>query len=144
MRVVGTILFLSLFAGCRNDDIGNSCPEMKVPDKGGATEEGDVLRAQGSEIVEYNAIFPCESAICVATLGRGAYCSSECSRDSQCPEAFGCRAVMDVGPFAGKTYCTWKECKTDDDCGDRDRFMCTRVPEQSLGNVVNLCGLRPE
>ncbi|OGR12744.1 MAG: hypothetical protein A2341_18375 [Deltaproteobacteria bacterium RIFOXYB12_FULL_58_9] len=135
-------VMLVFLAGCQDDDIGVDCKGMDIPVESGATSEGDVMRAQGSEIVEYNAEFPCQTTVCIATLGRGGYCTQECTRDEQCPQAFSCRQVMDIGPFADSKYCSWKECENDDECGDPYEYACAKVEELSLGEVVKLCGWR--
>ncbi len=137
-------LALAAAVACTETDIGKECTGMVVPDPGGASAEGDVMRAQGSEIVEYNAQFPCATTVCIATLGRGAYCTQECTRDEHCPPAFECRTVMELGPFAEQTFCAWKQCRASGDCGDPDTYACTRVEALSLGEIVRLCDWREE
>ncbi|MEE8408607.1 MAG: hypothetical protein V3T05_03285 [Myxococcota bacterium] len=128
---------------CDTDDIGTICEGMVIADPGHATTDGDVMTSRGSEIVEYNVTFPCENTVCIATLGRGGYCTRECSiRGSNCPSAFECREVLSIGPFAGETFCAWKECTFSEDCGDVDKYACTEVKELSLGKIVRLCALR--
>ena len=144
MRCLTLLLAVAWLSACADSDIGKECTGMQIPDPGGASSEGDILRAQGSEIVEYNATFPCSTTVCIATLGGGAYCTQECTRDEHCPPAFSCRAVMDLGPFAGETFCAWKECGSSNDCGDPDTYACTRVEELSLGTIVRLCDWREE
>jgi hypothetical protein len=138
------LLSLLPLAGCAvdNEGIGSACPQMVVPFQGDATTEGDVRRTEGSEVVEYNTEFPCQDIVCVATLGRGSYCTRECRTDANCPEAFECRAVMSYGPFEGRKYCTWKECAKDTDCGNAWINACTQVPELGLTDTVKLCEAR--
>ena len=124
-RFLPLLLLLAVLAGCDDTDIGETCTGMVIPTEGSATSEGDVMRAQGSEIVEYNTEFPCESTVCVATLGRGGYCSEECRADANCPSAFTCRVIMEMGPFAEERYCAWRECEFSEDCGDVDKYSCT-------------------
>ena len=143
-RIVALLLTagLPMLVACDTDDIGTQCDGMIIADTGHATTAGDVMTSRGSEIVEYNTEFPCETTVCIATLGRGGYCTRECSTDSNCPAAFKCREVMSMGPFAGETFCAWKECKFSEDCGDVDKYACTEVEELSLGQIVRLCTLR--
>lgn len=129
-------------AGCESDDIGDACPQMVVPIPSGATEEGDVLRAQASEIVEYSVEFPCEHSVCIATLGKTPYCSKECSKDTHCPTAFECRSVMDMGPFSNREYCAWRQCVDAEDCGNPFEYSCEHSPELSLGKNVGLCSFK--
>jgi len=114
-------------SGCETTDVGKACTGMKVPYPGGATSSGDVINAFGSQIVEYNASLPCESGICVATIGNGGYCSRMCSHDSDCPQAMQCAEVMTQGPFANNTYCIWRQCQTDADCGDPWTIGCKPI-----------------
>jgi hypothetical protein len=140
-------------AACDDSDVGDECSGMDVPVESGATSEGDIQRAQGSEIVEYDATFPCSSAVCVASLGRGAFCSSECRTDDHCPQPFACRTILteldptslpeEVGAMLEQTYCVWRECVSDDDCGDRATYVCAKVEELSLGGeLVRMCDWR--
>ena len=143
IRRLPMLLLVALAAGaCEDNDIGEVCKGMVIPNDGGASSEGDVMRAEGSEIVEYNTEFPCESTVCVATLARGGYCSRECRKDANCPSAFTCRVIMDMGPFAEETFCAWRECEFSEDCGDIDKYACTEAPELSLGEVIRLCSFR--
>jgi hypothetical protein len=142
MRVLAILVALLAAAACDDSDIGQECTGMDIPVPSGASAEGDVLRAQGSEIVEYNAEFPCQTTVCVATLGRGGYCSQECTKDTHCPKAFECRTVMDMGPFAEQHFCVWKQCSRDEDCGDPYEYICAKVAELSLGEVVRVCDWR--
>lgn len=128
--------------GCTESDVGQACPELEVPHQGEASTEGDVKRTEGSEVVEYNTAFPCEDIVCVATLGRGAYCTRECSTDANCPTAFTCRELINTGDFAGRKFCAWKECEQDDECGDPWEMACTEVPELGLTEHVKLCQRR--
>jgi hypothetical protein len=135
-------LALALLTACETNDIGQECTGMTIPTQNGATSEGDVLRAQGSEAVEYNTTFPCSDIVCVATLGTKPYCSKECVADVNCPVAFQCRTVMDYGPFATRSYCVWRECKRDQDCGDPWTIACKEVPELSLNTPFKVCSWR--
>jgi hypothetical protein len=143
----------TLAAGCETNDVGKTCgcdPKavdtaaecMSIPTQNGATTEGDVVRAQGSEAVEYNTAFPCSDIVCVATLGTTPYCSRECVSDHNCPVAFQCRTVMDYGPFAARKYCVWRECRLDPDCGDPWTIACKVVPELSLNTPFKVCSWR--
>jgi hypothetical protein len=143
-RLALTLTLAAALIACEDNDIGRECTGMVVPVPSGGSSEGDVMRAQGSEIIEYNAQFPCSTTVCVATLGRGAYCSQECTRDEDCPSAFECREIMSLGPFAGQQLCAWKRCTSSGSCGDPDEFICSRVEELSLGEIVRLCDFRPE
>ena len=140
-------------AACDDSDVGDDCSLMDVPIESGATSEGDVQRAQGSEIVEYNAEFPCSSTVCVASLGRGAFCSAECKTDDHCPQAFECRNILteldleslpdDVAAMLEQKYCIWRRCNADKDCGDEFEYVCAKVEELSLGGeIVRMCGWR--
>ncbi|MBI3180471.1 MAG: hypothetical protein HYZ27_12470 [Deltaproteobacteria bacterium] len=126
-------------AACETDDVGKPCPALEIPTEAAASNGGDVMVAQGSEVVEYNTDFPCRDIVCVATPGRGAYCSRECATDGNCPSAFACEVVMDFGPFAGRTYCVWRPCTDDADCGDANTYTCEEVPELTLEETVMLC-----
>lgn len=139
---VAVVVGALLVTACSESDIGSDCPSVAVPTPNGASTEGDVVRTQGSEIVEYDAQFPCESTVCIATLGKTPYCSKECSTDAQCPDAFECRQVMELGPFAERKYCAWRECVSDSSCGDRDDTVCEPYAELSIGNPVSFCAWR--
>ncbi len=138
------VLLLPLLAACagQGEDIGLACPEMVVPQQGEASTEGDLRRTEGSEVVEYNTDFPCQDIVCVASLGRGSYCTRECRSDANCPDAFECRVVMTYGPFASRKYCTWKTCQEDTDCGNGWINACTEVPELGLTETIKLCEAR--
>ncbi len=150
------VLVLAAVAGalaCDNSDVGDECSDMVVPVESGATSEGDVQRSQGSEIVEYNAEFPCTSTVCVASLGRGAFCSAECKTDANCPEAFECRTILteldpatlpeEVAALLEQRFCIWRECNVDEDCGDEFEYVCAKVEELSLGGtIVRKCDWR--
>lgn len=137
------LLLLPLVAcTAQSEDIGHGCPNMVVPVQGVATTVGDDRRAEGSEVVEYNTDFPCQDIVCVATLGRGSYCTRECRSDANCPQAFECRVIMTYGPFAERKYCAWKQCQKDTDCGDAWVNACTDVPELGLTETVKLCEAR--
>lgn len=142
VRHTVSIALAAMLVACVADDVGTVCDGMEVPFESGATFEGDVTRAQGVEIIEFNVEFPCEDPVCVATLARGAYCSRECSNDSHCPDGFSCVAVMNIGPFEGRTFCVWKECNAPSDCGDPWVMGCEVVPQLSLQNETRLCGFR--
>jgi hypothetical protein len=119
-----------LFAvGCDSTDVGKPCPGMDVPNTGTSTTQGDVVIAQGAQIVEYSAAFPCDSGICVATIGANppGYCSALCTSDKDFPRAMGCAPVMTQGPFANNTYCVWRRCQTDADCGDPWTIDCKPI-----------------
>jgi hypothetical protein len=131
-----------VLAACTKDDLGNPCPQMVVPHQGKATTNGDLERTEGSEVVEYNTEFPCRDIVCVATLGRGSYCTHECDSDADCPRAFVCREVTKEGPFVKRKYCVWRACQTDEDCGDPWVMACSVVPELGLTEEVRLCELR--
>ena len=120
---------------CQSDDIGKPCTGMNVPYTGGATNDGDAISALGSQIVEYNTDFPCDAAVCVATIGSGGYCSRECATDHDCPGAFSCGTVMSYGPFTDRKYCIWRACQTDDDCGDPWTLGCRPIVPYSSFNV---------
>jgi hypothetical protein len=153
MSRLTAVLLLIAPAACESSDVGSECTGMVVPVKSGATSEGDVQRSEGSEIVEYNAEFPCSSTVCVASLGRGAFCSAECATDDHCPQAFTCRTILtEVEPATLPTeaaalleqrFCIWRECRTDKDCGDEFEYICAKVKELSLGGeVVRMCDWR--
>lgn len=141
-RLAIALLIGALTPGCEQEDVGSACPDMDVPNQGEATLDGDVRRAEGSEVVEYNTAFPCDDIVCVATLGRGSYCTRECAGDEYCPQGFECRVVMTYGPFAGRRYCTWARCDSDGDCGNPWLNACTAVPELGLTEPVKLCESR--
>ncbi|MBI5508684.1 MAG: hypothetical protein HY903_08015 [Deltaproteobacteria bacterium] len=136
------MLVAVLVAGCETNDIGKECAGMSIPTQSGATSEGDVFRAQGSEAVEYDTAFPCADIVCVATLGTKPYCSRECATDRNCPLAFECKTVMTYGPFAERQYCVWRTCERDQDCGDPWTIACKEVPELSLNVPFKVCGWR--
>lgn len=143
-REVGAGLLLAttglVLAACDSGDIGDVCDGMVVPDS--QAPGGDPTRTEGAELVEYNVLFPCDEPVCVATLGRGAYCSKECDRNGQCPTGFECREVMQLGPFAGRNFCVWSVCAVDSDCGNPWVAGCERVAELSLNGDVKLCKRR--
>jgi hypothetical protein len=133
------VLVLGGVLACQKDDIGIPCVGMNLPNAGGSTSEGDVIRAEGPEIVEYNVNFPCDGVVCVATIGSGGYCSKECTEDRECPQAFVCRTVQDYGPLADRKYCVWRQCKTDADCGDPWTMTC----KQAFASMsIWICALR--
>ena len=132
----------TLGAACETNDVGDTCTGMTLPTQNGATTEGDVVRAQGSEAVEYDTAFPCSDIVCVATLGTSPYCSKECVEDANCPVAFRCRTVVTYEPFAQRKYCVWRECKRDQDCGDPWTIQCKKVPELSLVTPFTVCAWR--
>lgn len=138
------VLFFNamLLTACETNDIGQPCPNMEVPNPGSATTDGNVARTEGSEIVEYNVKFPCESIVCVASVGKGAYCSKECTSSGECPGGFECRAVMDYGPFTNETFCVWRECTKDTDCGDPWVMGCKKVKETNVGVPLSFCEFR--
>ncbi len=133
------LAWLWVAAACETDDVGKPCPGLVIPTEATASNEGDVMVAQGSRVVEYNTDFPCRDIVCVATPGRDAYCSRECAGAGNCPSAFACEVVTDYGPFAERTYCVWRECADDGDCGDPNTYTCEEVPELTLEETVMWC-----
>ncbi|HSI04247.1 MAG: hypothetical protein ACAI38_05230 [Myxococcota bacterium] len=142
MRHLVVLLIPLLACAGETEDIGLACPNMVVPFQGEASTEGDLRRTEGSEVVEYNTEFPCQDIVCVASLGRGSYCTRECRSDANCPQAFECRVVMTYGPFEDRKFCTWKQCQEDTDCGNAWINACTVVPELGLTETIKLCEAR--
>jgi hypothetical protein len=149
IAVAATIGGVTVLPTCTTDDIGKECVGMNVPNPGGSTSEGDIIRAQGSEIIEYNTNFPCDDIVCVATIGSGGYCSRECASDDNCPPAFRCRSVMadgvlaDRNPLSDRKYCVWRECSVDQDCGDPWTLACKQVVEEgAAGSSFRICASR--
>ena len=102
MRRLLPILAVVTTMACEETDIGKECTGMVIPNEGGATAEGDVKRAEGSEIVEYNTAFPCHTTVCVATLGRPGYCSQECREDARGAVAARCSRCMGALVYSGQ------------------------------------------
>jgi hypothetical protein len=142
VRTLVLLIALSLMVACQNHDIGADCPDLEVTNPGGVTEEGDVERSQGQQAVEFNTLFPCNSTACVATLGRGSYCSEECASNVNCPDGFSCEHVITAGPFTERKFCVWKICNEDADCGDPWTVECALVPELSVEEPVKQCRWR--
>ncbi len=141
VKRLGLIFFTTALLGaCSGGDIGQECTGFDVPNPGTGEGGAGSGQSQGSEIVEVNVEFPCESLTCVATVGRGGYCSRECGSDSNCPKGFTCASVTLVGQFKDQTFCRWAECESNDDCGGGQ--ICELVDELSLGtDVVKQCKL---
>ncbi len=106
-------------SACNDDDVGKDCP-MEAPPSNNGTATGSQFPAD----VEINTEFPCDSLTCVNTDGRHSYCSRECDADVNCPSAFQCSVVMDIGPLAGRKYCVWRGCRAQLECGDVAKYDC--------------------
>ncbi|MEO1171576.1 MAG: hypothetical protein AAFX94_05930 [Myxococcota bacterium] len=118
MRSWGLALLVLTASACSEDDIGTECP---IDDLDASEEE---TPTSNPEVVEVNTQFPCESLTCVSTDGRTGYCSRECRTDANCPSAFTCEQVSPIGPFSDRTYCVWRSCRVDFECGDVNRYSC--------------------
>lgn len=118
-KLMGPAL-LACALGCETSDVGTDCP---MDDLNAGTEEAPT---SSPEVVEINTLFPCASLTCVSTDGRAAYCSRECRRDSNCPPAFNCEQVISTGPLSDRSYCIWRNCKVDFECGDVNTYACER------------------
>ena len=144
MKVLGgTILVLSLVGCYATGGVGDPCEDLEVPPTNTSEIDGGLATSQGFDIVEKDTSFPCDGVICIATVGRGGYCSRECVSNDDCPNGFECAIATSLGPFANQTFCVWTRCEQDTDCGDPWLFQCETVPELSLAGEVKLCGLRP-
>ena len=73
---------------------------------------------------------PCEKGFCLSSSGE----SQKVACVNDCPQGFSCRTVMNVEPFKDRTFCVWKECEKDSDCGDPWVRQCTVIDELSLGD----------
>ena len=115
------LLFVA--AACSDDsDVGDACPEMVVApsDTSGSSAGGSAYPAS----VEINTEFPCDALTCVASSGQRPYCSRECNADENCPSAFECGVVTDVGPLSNRRYCKWRGCRAPLECGDISKYEC--------------------
>ena len=136
------VVVAAVTACADKSDVGNACPMS------GASEEasGSAAAVNYPTVVEVNALFPCASLTCVATMGRSPYCTAECRDDSMCPDAFECRVVVskdsdleNSAGFSGRQYCVWRGCSMRLECGDPARYDCIAGnygPEEPSG----LCG----
>ena len=130
MKHIALALILGLTAlACTDDDIGADC---ELDDLNASTEE---TPTSDPAVVEINTQFPCESLTCVSTDGRSGYCSRECRSDTNCPSAFSCEQVTDLGLFSDRTFCVWRSCRVDFECGDVNRYEC-RIDE---GETEGVC-----
>ena len=111
-------------AGCAKSDVGQACPELL-----GTTDPATVTDglSETEEVVAYDPLFPCDSLICVASVGRTGYCSRACNDNSSCPSGFECRVIQPVGTFANQMFCAWKPCDKTADCGSKKDFCCRPV-----------------
>lgn len=136
MRLSLGFLILPALVACENDDLGTFCPMEVTP----IEQPTDPLDVSFPSVVEVNTRFPCDALVCVSTLGREPYCSRECVSDSNCPSAFVCETVTELEPFAERSYCVWRPCTVQLECGDTSRYDCIQGnygPDTSSG----LCGL---
>lgn len=125
---------------CNDTDIGQDCPELEDI----AGPDASDGRAETREIVAVDPRFPCDDLICIATGGVAGYCSIKCRDDVSCPSAFECRVVQPIGEFANDQFCAWKECGSDDDCGDPDTYCCGEDNGSDPARSVRLCGFRDD
>ena len=103
---------------------------------------GDPTLSNTQEVVGQDASFPCEQLICVASGGRGGYCSGKCLDDAGCPAGFECSVVQTLGTFANIKYCVWKQCTKRQDCGGGNQsqdFCCDAVVGGNPNQEYRLC-----
>ena len=115
-----------LTVACDAHDLGQPCPQLLSTADVPVTNPDDAstTRRETPEVVGQDTIFPCDELVCIATDGSSGYCSKKCRSDSACPEGFACRVIMDIGPFAGESFCAWKRCTSRADCGHKKDFCC--------------------
>jgi len=132
----GITVGIAALGGCAKSDIGHRCGAFDVP----ATPGDSDNRTQTPEVVAQDPAFPCDDLICVATDGKGPYCSKKCRTDTACPDGFECRQVQPIGAFADDQFCVWKACNDRTDCGTpKDDFCCEAVPDTDPEAPLKRC-----
>ena len=96
---ISILLFIGSFiCGCGND-IGEPCYIQNLPSCGRA------------KIIE-DVTIPCDGNICIAVNYINdkpeGYCSKKCSKDSNCPSGYACRALNKSGTFEDVKVCVDK------------------------------------
>ena len=138
LLLASPVVALGLSA-CETHDLGKDCRALlgdADPADGGGT------RVETAEVVAYDATFPCDELICVATDGRPGYCSKKCREDAGCPAGFECRVVQPMGSLANEKYCVWRRCETSAGCGDPEGFCCVPADSAEVGDKLKLCDFR--
>jgi len=129
--------------GCAvEDDIGEPCEELQAD-----AADPNANPTQTDEFVAQQTDFHCRERICIATDGRPGYCSKKCISDASCPSGFECREIIpailqsDGVPFAGETFCAWKRCEGNADCGTREQgpICCEPALGVEPGKEIKLC-----
>ena len=116
--MIAAVAIGSLLAGCSNDDVGRCCRAID-----GAENVVIPMPVQTENGLQ-NAIrrdpnFACDFLTCVAYQGTSAYCTKDCIDDSDCPDGFECRTVLqsDPGPSS--------QIQIDDRFCVREAHQCT-------------------
>lgn len=137
------IIILALcFQNCSKSELGDPCPDLPLPSEGSGPDptNPEALTSNGLQVVGYDVNYPCDSTICVRTLGLDPMCSKECNSDDECDLGFVCDNVVSLGQFANRKFCVTQQCEQDSDCGDPWEFRCNPVSQvDEEGNLVKYC-----
>lgn len=91
-----SMLFLgSSLLGCE-DDVGRCCTVID-PSAEGRIPVALSTDERATSDIAIDPAFDCESLVCVAYLGRPAFCTAFCTSEGDCPEGFVCRQVLEAG-----------------------------------------------
>ena len=107
-----------MLMGCNDDDVGQCCSLIDGADAG-LIPMPEPVDGGSTNAIRRDPRFNCEFLTCVAYQGSPAYCTRDCVDDSDCPDGFECRTVLQSDP--GPT----SEIQIDDKFCVRDNHQCT-------------------